>query len=57
MMKKTTRRTFLAGAAAAIPVAATAAVAPDATKDNPAFKTCPRAKGGKNADRFPQVLV
>jgi len=56
-MKKTTRRTFLAGAAAAIPVVATAAVVPDAVKDNPAIKTCPRAIGGKNAYRFPQVLV
>jgi len=56
-MKKTTRRAFLAGAAAAIPVAATAAVAPGAIKDNPAFKTCPRARGGKNASRFPQVIV
>lgn len=56
-MKKTTRRTFLAGAAAAIPAAATAAVAPGAVTDNPAFKNCPRAKDGKNASRFPQVLV
>ena len=56
-MNKTTRRTFLAGAAAAIPVAATAAVAPGAVQDNPAFKTCPRATGGKNASRFPQVIV
>jgi len=56
-MKKTTRRAFLASAAAAIPVVATAAVMPDATKDNPAFKNCPRAKGGKNASRFPQVIV
>jgi len=56
-MKKTTRRTFLAGVAAAIPAVATAAVVPDAAKDNPAFKTCPRATGGKNAHRFPQVLV
>lgn len=55
-MKKTTRRKFLASAAAAIPVAATAAVAPG-TKNNPAFKSCPRARGGKNASRFPQVLV
>jgi len=55
-MKKTTRRTFLAGAAAAIPAAAAAAVAPG-TADNPVFKTCPRAKGGKNASRFPQVIV
>ena len=58
MMKKTTRRTFLAGAATAVPLAAAAAVAPGAVKDNnPAFKTCPRAKGGKNASRFPQVIV
>ncbi len=56
-MKKTTRRTFLAGAAAAVPVAATAAVAPDVVKDNPAVRVCPRATGGKNASRFPQVLV
>jgi len=56
-MKKTTRRTFLAGAAAAVPVAATAAVAPTAVKDNPAFKICPRATGDKNASRFPQVIV
>ncbi len=56
-MKKTSRRTFLAGAAAAIPVAAAAALAPGAAKDNPAFKTCPRARGGKNASRFPQVIV
>ncbi len=56
-MNKTTRRTFLAGAAAAVPVVATAAVAPGAMQDNPAFKTCPRATGGKNAFRFPQVIV
>lgn len=56
-MKKTTRRTFLAGAAAAIPAAASAAVAPQAVKGNPAIKTCPRATGGKNASRFPQVIV
>lgn len=56
-MNKTTRRTFLAGAAAAVPVAAVAAVAPAAVEDNPAFKSCPRATGGKNASRFPQVIV
>jgi len=55
-MKKTTRRTFLAGAAAAIPAVAAAAVTPGTT-DNPVFKTCPRAKGGKNSSRFPQVIV
>lgn len=57
MMKKTTRRAFLAGAAAAVPVAAAAVVAPAAVKDNPAFITCPRARGGKNASRFPRVIV
>jgi protein SCO1/2 len=57
MMNKTTRRTFLAGAAAAVPVAAMAAVAPASVENNPAFKTCPRATGGKNAGRFPQVIV
>ena len=56
-MKDTTRRAFLAGVAAAIPTAVSAAATPDATKDNPAFKTCPRATGGKNASRFPQVIV
>jgi len=56
-MKKTTRRSFLAGAAAAVPVAASAAVAPGAADTRSVFKNCPRAKGGKNADRFPQVIV
>jgi len=56
-MKKTTRRTFLAGAAAAVPMAAGAVLAPGAAKNNPAIRTCPRAKGGKNASRFPQVIV
>ena len=56
-MSKTTRRAFLAGAAATVPVAAAAAVAPAADTDNPAIKTCPRATGGKNAGRFPQVIV
>lgn len=56
-MNKTTRRKFLAGAVAAVPVAAVAAVAPAAAEDNPAYKTCPRATGGKNASRFPQVVV
>jgi protein SCO1/2 len=57
MMNKTTRRAFLAGAAAAIPVAAASAVAPAAVENNPAFKSCPRATGGRNARRFPQVIV
>jgi len=56
-MKKATRRMFLARAAAGVPMAVTAAVAPAAVEDNPAFQTCPRAKGGKNAHRFPQVIV
>ena len=55
-MKKS-RRAFIASAAAAVPVAATAAVAPKAVENNPAFKTCPRATGGKNAMRFPQAIV
>ena len=56
-MSKTTRRTFLAGAAAAVPVVATAAKAPSQSANSAAIKTCPRATGGKNAGRFPQVLV
>lgn len=56
-MKKNTRRAFLASAAMAIPAAASAAVAGSGKKNNPAFKTCPRAKGGKTASRFPQVIV
>jgi len=55
-MKKS-RRAFIASAAAVVPVVATAAVAPKAVENNPAFKTCPRAKGGKNAERFPQAIV
>ncbi len=55
-MKKTTRRNFLAGAVAA-PIAATAAVKPDEVKNKSVYKACPRAKGGKNASRFPQVIV
>jgi len=54
-MKTNTRRAFLASAALAIPAAATAAVAPKAKKS--AFKTCPRAKGGPTAYRFPQTIV
>jgi len=51
------RRAFLASAALAVPAAATAAVAADPSVDNPAFKNCPRAITGPNADRFPQVVV
>lgn len=56
-MSKMTRRAFLAGAAVAIPAAATAAVVPDTVKSDSVFRTCPRARGGKNAARFPQVIV
>ncbi|MCI0516540.1 MAG: SCO family protein [Woeseiaceae bacterium] len=38
-------------------MAAGAAIAADAAPNNPAFKICPRATGGKNANRFPQVIV
>ncbi len=51
------RRAFLASVAAAVPVVATAGVASKSKEDNPAFKSCPRATGGKNASRFPQVVV
>jgi len=54
-MKKNTRRAFLTSAALAIPALATAAVIPKEEKS--AFKACPRAKGGKTASRFPQVIV
>lgn len=57
---KNSRRTFIASmaaATAAVPVAATAAVATRSADNNPAFKTCPRANGGPNARRFPQVIV
>ncbi len=56
-MKKTSRRTFLTSAAMVAPAAAIAATAPTAKTDNPAFKSCPRAKGGPTASRFPQVVV
>lgn len=56
-MKKNTRRAFLSSAAMAVPAAAAAVTAPKAKKDNPAFKNCPRAKGGPTASRFPQVIV
>ncbi len=51
------RRAFIASAAAVVPAVATATVATHVAEDNPAFKTCPRAKGGKTAARFPQVVV
>lgn len=54
-MQKTTRRAFLSGAAA-LPVAAAAAAAGQAA-DHSVYKTCARATGGKNAHRFPQVIV
>lgn len=40
-----------------VPAAAVAVTAPKAKMDNPAFKACPRAKGGPTASRFPQVVV
>jgi protein SCO1/2 len=55
-MKKNSRRAFLAGAVTAAASAA-AHAAPKVEKNNPAFKVCPRAKGGKTAHRFPQVIV
>ena len=53
------RRAFLAATAISLPaVAATAVAGPKILADkNPAFKACPRAKGGPHADRFPQVIV
>ncbi len=52
------RRAFLAATAVSIPaVAATAVAGPNILKDNPAFKACPRATGGPQAERFPQVIV
>jgi len=58
-MSKNTRRAFLASAAMAIPAAASAAVATSAKDkgNKEAFKSCKRAKSGKTADRFPQVIV
>jgi len=51
-MTMKSRRAFLASAAIALP-AMTAAT----QENNPAFKVCPRATDGKNASRFPQVIV
>ncbi|MDT8281834.1 MAG: SCO family protein [Gammaproteobacteria bacterium] len=56
-MKKTSRRAFLTSAVMVAPAAAIAATAPAAKTDNPAYKSCPRAKGGPTASRFPQVVV
>jgi protein SCO1 len=56
-MKIQSRRSFLASAAATIPVAATAAVAPEVAGGEPVFISCPQAKGGPNAARFPRVIV
>ncbi|MGR9099353.1 MAG: SCO family protein [Gammaproteobacteria bacterium] len=53
-----TRREFLAAAAISLPAAAaTATAGTDVMASNPAFKACPRAKGGPHAERFPQVIV
>ena len=53
------RRAFLAATAISLPaVDATAVAGPNILADNnPAFKACPRAKGGPHAERFPQVIV
>ncbi len=52
------RRAFLTATAVSIPaVAVTAVAGPNILQDNPAFKACPRAKGGPQAERFPQVIV
>ena len=50
------RRAFLASAATMIPAAAMANAGGTAEADS-AFQTCPRSTGGKNAERFPQVIV
>ncbi|MBN2701846.1 MAG: SCO family protein [Methylothermaceae bacterium] len=55
-MNNKNRRAFLASAAAAVPVAAAALATGTESKPSP-FKTCPRAVGGPNAARFPQVVV
>ncbi|HQU16330.1 MAG: hypothetical protein B7Z66_09555 [Chromatiales bacterium 21-64-14] len=52
-----TRRAFLLSCATAVPAIATAATAAKTLEDRPAIRTCPRATGGPNAKRFPQVLV
>ncbi len=56
-MNKTSRRAFLTSAAMVVPAAAAAATAPAAKKGSDVFKSCPRAKGGPTASRFPQVIV
>jgi len=53
---KNTRRAFFASAMAAIPAAA-ATAAGVKFDNNPAFRTCARASGGPNANRFPQIIV
>ena len=55
-MKKNTRRAFLAGVVAAVPVVGSAVV-PDTSGNKFAFMDCPRATGGRNAKRFPKVIV
>lgn len=52
------RRAFLAATAVTLPaVAVTATAGTKVLENNPAFKACPRAKGGPHAERFPQVIV
>jgi len=53
-----TRRAFLASCAVALTGAAAAVTAaPKAPDTQSVFKHCPRATGGPNAKRFPQVIV
>ncbi len=51
------RRAFLASAALAMPTAAMAATGAKVLASPAAIKDCPRAVGGKTAQRFPQVIV
>ncbi|NOR68444.1 MAG: hypothetical protein GQ532_01895 [Methylomarinum sp.] len=51
------RRKFLAATALAVPAVAGAATGVNVTGSNPMLKACPRASGGPNANRFPQVIV
>lgn len=56
-MKTKSRREFLIGAGAILPVAAGAALTSDSTTPNPAFIPCPRETGGPNAGHFPRTIV
>jgi len=56
-MKTKSRREFLIGAGAVMPVAATAALASESVPKKSAFIACPRATGGPNATHFPRTVV